>query len=69
MGAIFHESPSQIIRRVFNSKKDSITVSISSDQAQEQVIIMKEILFELKKMNMILSEVSDMEIDGCDIKN
>lgn len=68
MGGVFHESPSQIIRRIFNSKKDSVTVLIESEQAQAQNTVMKEILFELKKMNMYLAELSDVEIDGCDIE-
>lgn len=62
----FHDSPGQIIRKVFNLTKNAITVDISGDYAKKELSLLKDILGELKIMNTYLSEITEEEIETDD---
>lgn len=68
MGGPFHPSIRQIIRQVFDSVNDAIrVVSYRDDSKKSQdaqnIILLKEIIEQLKILNLYLSEISEIEFD------
>ena len=68
MVADFNPSVSQIFRKVFIEKFNSLKVYVVRDDLRQkeitlQLCLLKEIKEELKKTNIYLAEISDIELD------
>lgn len=68
MGGLFHPSIRQIVRQAFDSVNDAIRVISYRDDSKksqdaQNIILLKEIIEQLKILNLYLSEMSEVEFD------
>jgi hypothetical protein len=68
MGGPFHPSIRQIVRQAFDSVNDAIRVISYRDDSKksqdaQNIILLKEIVEQLKILNLYLSEMSEIEFD------
>lgn len=65
---VFHKSPGQIIRSVFDGVNKAIRVISYRDDAQKNIdakneALLQDIVKQLKIINLYLEEISEFEID------